>query len=166
MKSLDIHQKRKVLNGLLIIFGLTIAFSMADMYDQTANYLEIIHNDIYLNKSPADHFSEEQVQRLLLSLNLLYDQQYEMGRILPTGSMRPFIDSEHHSIWINVTSINELQVGDVIVFDVDETNVSILHRIIKIDNGIITTKGDNNLPRDNYNLTIENVLGKVVAVLY
>lgn len=166
MKYLDTHQKRKVLNGLLIIFGLTIALSVTDMFDTTTDYLEQIRDDIYLNKSASDHFSEQEVNKIVLYLNLLYDKKYNIGKILPTGSMRPFVDSDHHTVWVNVTNVSELQVGDVIAFNVTDNNVSILHRIIEINGEQIITKGDNNLPRDKYNLTIENVLGKVVAVLY
>lgn len=154
------------MNGLLIIFGLTIAVTVGNMFDDTADLIEQVANDIYLNKSPGDHFDRDAVHRMLLHLNLMYEQNYSVGGVLPTGSMRPWIDSDHHTIFVNVTNLDELQVGDVIVFNVSDSNVSILHRIIEIDGEQIITKGDNNLPRDDYNLTIENVLGKVVAVLY
>jgi len=64
-------------------------------------------------------------------------------------------------------SPKNIQVGDVIIFDSGEKNVRypIIHRIIKIENNTITTKGDNNeglLPYEK-EIPRERVLAKSVA---
>ncbi|MBU5688149.1 MAG: signal peptidase I [Candidatus Aenigmarchaeota archaeon] len=58
---------------------------------------------------------------------------------------------------------SEIKVGDVIVFDIEGQKIPIVHRIIKIDNGEITTKGDHNPIEDPWK--IERIHGKVVFVI-
>jgi len=64
---------------------------------------------------------------------------------------------------IFVISPKNLKAGDVIIFEAGTQN-PIIHRIIKIDNGIITTKGDHNagLLEVEKNIRQENVYGKAV----
>ncbi len=58
---------------------------------------------------------------------------------------------------------SDLKVGDVIVFSIEGQKIPIVHRIIKIDNGTIQTKGDHNPVPDPWN--IEKIHGKVVFVI-
>ena len=53
----------------------------------------------------------------------------------------------------------ELKKGDVITFSVDNKVVS--HRIVKIDNNLIETKGDANKINDINKVNYKDVLGKV-----
>ena len=57
--------------------------------------------------------------------------------------------------------IDDLKVGDIIAFK--ESGVIITHRIVRINknNNIIKTKGDNNNIVDNFDVKMNNVLGKV-----
>lgn len=85
-----------------------------------------------------------------------------------TGSMEPFLKTNGVVLTKEVKSINDIEEGDVITYHVDTDTgsaIKITHRIIDIDKeGFITTKGDNNMVSDNYDLTIDNVESKVVFV--
>lgn len=59
------------------------------------------------------------------------------------------------------------QVGDVVVFrnrDFGKGNAYICHRIVNIEDGLMTTKGDNNRTLDPYQTPLDAVDGKIVAV--
>lgn len=86
-----------------------------------------------------------------------------------TGSMEPTMDVNSLCMTKQLTDEDGIDIGDIITFRVyDETldrNVVITHRVKEISNdGIITTQGDNNDAPDNYVLTRENVLSKVVGI--
>ena len=66
-----------------------------------------------------------------------------------------------------VTSLDEIAVGDVITYHMESDNgrdLRITHRIIAIDNEKIYTKGDNNYVDDGFYLTMDNVEAKVITV--
>ena len=57
----------------------------------------------------------------------------------------------------------DLKVGDVIVFKIPGQNTPIVHRIVKIENGQIITKGDHNPTYDPWKP--QKIYGKVVGVV-
>ena len=59
----------------------------------------------------------------------------------------------------------EYKVGDIIVFDSRVQATPIIHRIIKIENGIYSTKGDHNAYQLNYEKEIQKsqIIGKAVG---
>lgn len=85
-----------------------------------------------------------------------------------TGSMEPYMRENSICVTKEVNNINELAVGDVITYHIENEKgrmIRITHRIINIDdNGHIKTKGDNNNVSDIYTLSIDNVEAKVVVV--
>lgn len=84
-----------------------------------------------------------------------------------TGSMEPYMKTNGLVLTKAVSDIDELAVGDVITYHVENLEGKLLritHRIIEIDGEKIYTKGDNNSVDDGFPLTIENVEAKVVAV--
>jgi len=60
-------------------------------------------------------------------------------------------------------SMDELKVGDVIVYDIKGQSTPIVHRIVKIDSNQITTKGDHNPSYDPWKP--EKIHGKAVLVI-
>ena len=76
-----------------------------------------------------------------------------------TGSMSGTIEVGDVVI---VKLTNEIQENDIIVYK--EENSFITHRIIKIDNNSITTKGDANNSEDKQ-ITKEQVIGKVIKII-
>lgn len=55
-----------------------------------------------------------------------------------------------------------ISVGDIVSYKIE--NKSILHRVTKIEDEKIYTKGDNNLKVDNYSIKKENIIGKLTQV--
>jgi signal peptidase I len=64
---------------------------------------------------------------------------------------------------ILVVAPENLNVGDVIVFDAEQRN-PIIHRIINISNGVYTTKGDHNQGFLSYekNISSKQIIGKAI----
>jgi len=58
---------------------------------------------------------------------------------------------------------SSLKVGDVIVFSVKELKYPIIHRIVKIEENHVFTKGDNNSVIDNIEKT--KIHGKAVVLI-
>lgn len=84
-----------------------------------------------------------------------------------TGSMEPYMLTNGICLTKEVTSIDQLEIGDVITYCTDNAEgnkIRITHRIIDLVNGQIFTKGDNNPVDDGFALTIDNVESEVVAV--
>ena len=85
---------------------------------------------------------------------------------IQTGSMEPTIKTKAIVLIKRVDSMSEIAIDDVITYRVyDEAGnpITITHRVYNIkDDGTIITKGDNNRVADNYSITIDNVLAKVV----
>jgi len=57
----------------------------------------------------------------------------------------------------------DLKVGDVIVFQIEGQSTPVVHRIVKIENGQIITKGDHNPTYDPWRP--KKIYGKVVTVI-
>jgi signal peptidase len=57
----------------------------------------------------------------------------------------------------------DLKVGDVIVYDINGQNTPIVHRIVKLENGQITTKGDHNPSIDPWKPV--KIHGKAIIVI-
>lgn len=62
---------------------------------------------------------------------------------------------------------NEYKVGDVIVFLKRNMKAPIIHRIIKVENGIYQTKGDNNPAQLEIekNIKYDEIIGKVIFII-
>jgi len=78
-----------------------------------------------------------------------------------TNSMDPWIDNSY-LIEKPVEDCDKLSVGDIITYPYEEKRI--VHRIIKIENGIIQTKGDNNPTTDPYTVTC-NGINRVIGIL-
>jgi signal peptidase I len=60
-------------------------------------------------------------------------------------------------------SEDELKIGDVIVYEITGQNTPIVHRIVKLENGEIITKGDHNPTFDPWRP--KKIYGKAVLVI-
>lgn len=81
-----------------------------------------------------------------------------------TGSMQDVYDVGT-LVLVHKTSAEEIQVGDVISYVVDEKLTVVTHRVIEIDsaNKCFYTKGDRNQTTDEKPVVFENLIGKVVC---
>ena len=81
--------------------------------------------------------------------------------------MEPYIKQYSLVVTKKVTDPSQIEEGDVVSFYVTTNNGNrerILHRIIKIEDDIVYTKGDNNDVSDNFNLTTADIVDKEVLV--
>jgi len=63
---------------------------------------------------------------------------------------------------IFVQGVDHVDVGDIIVFESGVYRYPIIHRVVAVENGAITTKGDNNIGEDPWKTSIGEVHGKAV----
>jgi signal peptidase I len=58
-----------------------------------------------------------------------------------------------------------LRIGDVIVFKASHIDTMVIHRIIKVDNGLFITKGDNNSFVDPKPVDFKDIYGRATGIL-
>lgn len=83
-----------------------------------------------------------------------------------TGSMEPEIMTHSIIMTKRVDNPSEVKEDDIVSFYVQQNGemVNVTHRIRKIEDGYIITKGDNNESEDLYPVPVEEVHSKVVSV--
>lgn len=77
--------------------------------------------------------------------------------VVLSGSMEPTFDTGS-VIYYKKVDQNELEVNDILVYNLDENNVT--HRINSIEDNLYITKGDANDKVDPLGVEYSNVLGK------
>lgn len=111
------------------------------------------------------------IMALAIVVFFLIDAEYVSFYKVPTGSMSPAFNFGDIVLLDKTISFNDLQVGDVIVFERPEGQSRIIiSRIIDIDYGaenqkIITTKGDANpssIPGTNFPIIKDDFIGKII----
>lgn len=83
-----------------------------------------------------------------------------VGYVKGTGSMEPFITS---TAKIFYKYDFELDVGDIYVYHVPETNKDVIHRLVYIDDDYCFFKGDHNVYIDK-KINCSQIIKKVVAI--
>ena len=87
--------------------------------------------------------------------------------LILTGSMEPYMMTRSLCMTQEITSPDDVEVGDVVSYHVntnDGQTLRITHRVIAIENGLYYTKGDNNKVADGYALPFENLEAEVIGV--
>jgi len=78
-------------------------------------------------------------------------------------SMYPTIKSGE-SIFYTNASLDDLKLGDIVVFTDFVSGERVCHRIVEIKNGKAKSKGDNNRFRDRGFISNKNLVGKVTHI--
>lgn len=82
--------------------------------------------------------------------------------IVATGSMQPTFQLDE-LVLVKCSNVDtEYKVGDIITYYDSSIDIDVTHRIVKIDNDEIYTKGDNNNARDLHPTTRDKIVGKVI----
>lgn len=83
--------------------------------------------------------------------------------IILSGSMEPTIETGS-VVFIN-TKDKDIHKDDIICFHIGEEGkeVTVTHRAVEVEDGVITTKGDNNEMIDANQLTEKNIVGKYMT---
>jgi signal peptidase I len=87
-------------------------------------------------------------------------------RVLPTGSMRPFIDDNDYIVVDTHFDWNKLQPGQPIVYNATWSAVPIAHRTAAKsgDNWIVSGDANRNYERGDLSISSTQFIGKIVAV--
>ncbi len=129
--------------------------------------LEMPFSDGLEVMSPSDWVKESQIfvydDRVVLNVENAYLAGYAN-----TNSMDPLLDERSNGIEMIPKSEDDLNVGDVIVY---ETDIGlIVHRIVEIsadENGkYFILKGDNNSTEDPYRVRFNQIRYVLVGVIY
>ena len=95
---------------------------------------------------------------------------FSLSQYNDTDSMLPVLDYGANGIQIKVTETTPIYIGDIVSYEVDDYNGTIVHRVINIkeDNkGIYyVTKGDNLRFADPFRVRRENILRITVGVIW
>lgn len=83
--------------------------------------------------------------------------------VIISGSMEPDMKVNGISIVKQVDNIDNIEIGDILMFDTVEEGL-VMHRAVDKDQFGIITKGDNNKFRDNWRVTNDNLRGEVVYI--
>ena len=119
--------------------------------------------------SPADRVKEDQIlvskERVVLNL-----QNAEWATFTDTNSMDPVLDAGANAIEVVPASEDELQVGDIAVYESEYADGLIIHRIVyrgEDEKGTyFIFKGDNNPASDPGRIRFSQVRKVVVAIIY
>lgn len=97
----------------------------------------------------------------LLVLVLLASLGYITIAVVEGSSMEPTLQTGDLVIVLRKISVNEMSVGDVVVYR--RGSMLIIHRIVMIEGNTFITKGDNNWVVDPP-VSSEAVIGKVLGI--
>ncbi len=94
------------------------------------------------------------VVELLSSLKLLVVLSASMGSALPVGSLALAVPQQ------------EYFVGDIITFKIPNSDELLTHRVVEVKDAdgqqVFKTQGDTNNVADDWELTDEEILGKII----
>ena len=68
-------------------------------------------------------------------------------------------------IYTSPAKLAELRIGDIVVFSTHADSLKheyLVHRVIRIKNGTVVTRGDYNLAEDSYELSDDRLVGKAL----
>lgn len=75
--------------------------------------------------------------------------------LIESDSMKPVY--EQGDIVIGHSLFDEVNEGDIVVYEHPQTGINVIHRIVEINESGIQTKGDNNEVRDSVFLSQEDI---------
>jgi len=122
-----------------------------------------------LNFAPQNYIDEEQI--LIYNDSFVVKGLNNISKIgvAGTGSMRPVIHKNHTIIYKKHPRIDDLKIGDMLMFNNYE-GTNILHRVIEMGidkNGwYVKTKGDSNNVNDIDIIRQKDINGVVVGIIY
>jgi signal peptidase I len=119
--------------------------------------------------SPSKWITEDKIgvysQKVILDVE---DPQWAM--FTDTHSMEPVISSRSYAIEVVPKSADEINVGDILSYNSDYADGTIIHRVIEkgtdSDGTYFILKGDNNPSADPGRIRFSQVQRVVVAIIY
>lgn len=148
-----------VLLLITCIIASFVAGILVDRADGSNDYigpsLSSATQNIIMFKEENEYFFNDDISR------------YKVLRISKdTESMAPSLTTDDIVFVTYNFTDEDIQVGNIVLFGQENTDFNLAHRIIKIDNDKIYTKGDNNNYIDEGYITKEDVIAIVIGVIY
>lgn len=131
--------------------------------------LSALRQDVEERASPADRIKEDQIRvgREEVTISI---KGAEWASFTDTNSMDPIIDSEAHAIEVIPQSEDDIQVGDIVAYESEYAEGSIIHRVAykgEDESGTyFVMKGDNNPTSDPGKVRFSQIKRVVVAIIY
>lgn len=101
---------------------------------------------------------------------VFYINNPELINIIGNHSMVPVVDTGHKSVGIIPKDVNDIKLGDIVVFNIKNGKGYMGHRIIKTgydEKGIYyLTKGDNKKKIDTGKLRFNDIVYVLIMVIY
>ncbi len=160
MKKIDL-----ILNSLLIVFVITLGALILNLVDPS---IEIPFGNSQDVNSPSNWIDETQINIYSNQVVLNIENPRFVG-FEDTNSMDPVFDIEANVIEVMPESSDDINVGDIISFELENGQIYI-HRVVAKDydkSGVyFITKGDNNPNADPILVRWSQIIGVVVAIFY
>ncbi len=119
--------------------------------------------------SPADRIDDSDISVSSYSVRIDI-KNAKWRKFIDSNSMDPLIDAGTTTIEIKPKYSNEINVGDIIAYDVDGFDYAFVHRVVEIGNDgndiYFITKGDNYYKEDPDKVRFSDIEGIVVGILY
>lgn len=119
--------------------------------------------------SPGDWISQEQIKMSPDKVTIFIDNP-QWAIFTDTNSMDPVLDAGAHAIEIIPESENQLIKGDIISYNSEYSEGTIIHRIVDIgedkEGWYCKVKGDNNAFEDPGKVRFSQIQRVLVAIIY
>jgi signal peptidase len=160
---------------------LTVALAMAagwTLHDAqvTGQLIEQTQETVPIFSAPQDVPSPARAVALQ-DIRVLRDHaEINVGGLIPatftdTNSMDPVIDAGTTALEVNVESVDDVHVGDIVSYETPlAPGTFVIHRVVEIgtdeDGTYFIMKGDNNPTTDPEKVRFAQLRRKVVAIVY
>ena len=112
-------------------------------------------------QAPSSSLPDERARHAANAVALLTGGK--VCSVAPTGSMLPTFDSNSYLV-MEAADISAVRVGDIVVRrDKDRL---IVHRVVRIEGGLLVTRGDANSADDPGYVTRSDLVGRITAIVY
>ena len=98
---------------------------------------------------------------LVVALVFILGMKFVTLEVVISDSMRP--EFQRGDMILTQSFIKEPNIGDIISFNTEESQYTITHRVVSVEE-IIKTKGDNNPYIDDYKTTQKKITSKVIMI--
>jgi len=160
---------RKQIITVLLAFMLGLIFN--DAYSELSSLkrpLSLLQEGVE-RASPSDWIKEDQIKvyndRVIIDL-----KDAEWASFTNTNSMDPVLDEKANAIEIIPKSVDDIHVGDIISYNSNYVDGTIIHRVIKIGSDekgwYCIVKGDNNQSPDPGKIRFNQIKRILVGIIY
>jgi signal peptidase I len=147
----------------------TLETSLAEKDILIAHLKSRLNTTAMISTSPFSKIDREDIKvfpdRVIIYVNKAFPVYFSDSR-----SMYPFINENVFALEIVPEKTDDMKVGDIIGFESETFNTTVIHRIIETgtdENGwYAVTKGDDNPATDPAKVRFEDVKGVLIGLIY